>query len=85
MTDLSPIPTATLQRMHAKVRRLMNALIAIDVVAVGAFALLMLSRRGRLVPFLLPVLLLPTIALVPVVGRFGAISLELKTRAREGR
>lgn len=81
MDDLSRIPTETLQRMHQKVRTVMFALIGLDVVAVSAFAFLLLQpTMRRVVPFLAPALLLPTLAIVPVVGRMGAISLELRKR-----
>jgi hypothetical protein len=81
MTDLAQIPTDTLQRMHNKVRTVMFALIGVDVVAVSVFAFLLLQpTMRRIIPFLAPALLLPTLAIVPVVGRMGAISLELKKR-----
>ncbi|MBY0491960.1 MAG: hypothetical protein K2R93_19115 [Gemmatimonadaceae bacterium] len=85
MDDLSRIPTDTLQRMHAKVRTIMFALLGLDVVAVSAFAFLLIKPElRRIVPFLAPALLLPTLAIVPVVGRMGAISLELKKRDASG-
>jgi hypothetical protein len=81
MDDLSQIPTATLQRMHNKVRTIMFALIGVDMVAVATFAFLLLQPNlRRLVPFLAPALLLPTLAIVPVVGRMGVIGVELRKR-----
>jgi hypothetical protein len=57
--------------------------IGLDVVAVAVLAWLLMSpSQRRLVPFLAPVLLLPTIAIVPVVGRLGAIGVELRKRER---
>lgn len=68
--------------MHQKVRTIMFALIGLDVVAVSAFAFLLIQpNMRRVVPFLAPALLLPTLAIVPVVGRMGAISLELRKRS----
>lgn len=83
MTDLTQIPTATLTRMYAKVRLIMFVAIGLDVVAVAVLVWLLMSpSQRRLVPFLAPVLLLPTIAIVPVVGRLGAIGVELRKRER---
>jgi hypothetical protein len=83
MTDLTQIPTTTLTRMYAKVRLIMFVAIGLDVVAVAVLAWLLMSpNQRRLVPFLAPVLLLPTIAIVPVVGRLGAIGVELRKRER---
>ena len=81
MRDLTPIPTATLERMQAKVRRIMFMLIGLDLVAVSTLAILLLDQeKRRLVPFLAPQLLLPALVTVPVVGRLGAISVELRER-----
>jgi hypothetical protein len=81
MNDLTPIPTATLRRMYAKVRTIMFGAFIVDLVAVGIFAVLVMRPDSRrMVPFLAPILLLPTIALVPLVGRLGAIGVELKKR-----
>lgn len=81
MSDLAQIPTETLRRMRDRVRRLMVVMAALDAVAVTVLALLLLSpTRQRLVPFLAPILLLPTIAVVPVVMRLGAIRAELRRR-----
>jgi len=81
MNDLPRIPTETLRRMYAKVRTIMFVVIGIDVVAVAVFALLLVSPgQRRLVPILAPLLLLPTFAIVPVVGRLGAMGVELKKR-----
>jgi hypothetical protein len=81
MNDLSQIPTETLTRMYATVRTILFVTIGIDAVAVAAFALRMVSPgQRRLVPIVAPILLLPTIAIVPVVGRLGAIGVELKQR-----
>ena len=81
MNELSPIPTPTLKRMYTKVRTIMFVVIGVDVVAVAVFALLMVSPgTRRLVPILAPFLLLPTIAIVPVLGRLGAIGVEIKKR-----
>ena len=59
----------------------LSAAAGIDVVAVAVFALLLVRPdQRRLVPILAPLLLLPTFAIVPVVGRLGAIGVELKKR-----
>jgi hypothetical protein len=81
MDDLKKIPTETLKRMHAKVRTIMFVALGLDAVAVAVLALLLMSPdKRRMVPYLAPILLLPTIAIVPVVGRVGAIGVELRKR-----
>lgn len=81
MSDLSQIPTDTLQRMQRKVRTIMFALLGLDAVAVSALAYLFLTPSLRRMAFILaPALLLPTLAIVPIIGRLGAIGIELRKR-----
>lgn len=82
MTDLTQIPTDTLVRMQNKLRTVMFVILGLDLVAMAVLVFLLMSPANRrMVPFLAPVLLLPTIGIVPVVGRVGAIGVELKRRA----
>ncbi len=67
--------------MSVKIRTVMFSLLGLDLVAVAALVyLLMTPSTRRMVPILAPVFLLPTLAIVPVVGRLGAIGVELKKR-----
>jgi hypothetical protein len=83
MTDLTTIPTETLERMRTKVRTVLYILIGLDIVAVAVLAYLVVNPdTRRTAAIMAPALLMPSLALVPVVTRLSAITKVLEARAK---
>ncbi|WP_434479504.1 hypothetical protein [Gemmatimonas sp.] len=80
MSELTQLPTATLHAMKARLTNWVVYVAAIDLVAVGVFvSLLVNSSPAKALPFA-PLLMLPSIALVPLMLRAGAVRRELARR-----
>ncbi|MFY7921469.1 MAG: hypothetical protein ACOVSI_03575 [Gemmatimonas sp.] len=80
MSDLTQLPTPTLLAMKARLTNWVVYVAAIDLVAVGIFVFLLLNTSpAKALPFA-PLLMLPSIALVPLMLRAGAIKRELARR-----
>lgn len=82
MKDLSGHSTDTLQAMKARLTNWIVYIAAIDVVVVGIFVWLVMTRSfTSILPFI-PIMMLPAIAVVPFLTRAGAIRRELEKRRR---
>lgn len=80
MSDLKTLPAETLEAMKRRLTNWIVYLVAIDIVIVAVFVWLFTSRPASQVLPLVPVLMLPGIAMVPFVNRAAAIRKELERR-----
>lgn len=80
MNDLSALSTDTLQAMKSRLTNWIVYIAGVDVVLVGVFAWFAATRSLTLVLPFVPVIMLPTIAMVPFLLRAGAIRRELDKR-----
>lgn len=84
MSDLTHLSVETLQAMKARLTNWIVYVAFIDVIAIAAFVVLLLnSSPAKVLPFT-PLIMLPSIALVPILLRTSAIKRELTRRARSG-
>jgi hypothetical protein len=82
MKDLASLSTETLSAMKARLTNWIVYIGVIDAVVVGVFVWIVVTRPQTPIVALIPVLLLPGIALVPFVIRAGAVRRELERRRR---
>jgi hypothetical protein len=82
MTDLSTLSTDSLEAMKARLTNWIVYIAALDVLVVAVFVWLVVTRPPTMIFPLVPVLMLPAIALVPFLRRTGAIRRELAQRQR---
>lgn len=80
MTDLSSLSTATLEAMKARLTNWIVYIAFIDCVVVAVFVWIIVTKSARSVMPLVPLLMLPAIALVPFLRRTAAIRRELDRR-----
>ncbi len=81
MNDLSSFPTATLQAMRNRLTNWIVYIAFIDFVLVAVFVWFVVTKSPRSVMPLVPLLMLPAIALIPFLKRTAAIKRELDRRA----
>lgn len=84
MNDLSGIPTVTLESMKARLTNWIVYIAFIDCIVVAIFVWVVVTKNPRSVLPLVPLLMLPAIALVPFLRRAAGIKRELETRRRSG-
>lgn len=84
MNDLSAISTATLEAMKARLTNWIVYIAFIDCIVVGIFVWVVVTKSPQRILPLVPLLMLPAIALVPFLRRTAAIRRELDTRQRSG-
>jgi hypothetical protein len=80
MKDIASLSTEALTAMKARLTNWIVYLFVIDAIVVGVFVWMLVARPTTPVVALIPMLLLPGIALVPFVLRAGAVRRELERR-----
>lgn len=84
MNDLSGISTATLEAMKARLTNWIVYIAFVDCIVVAVFIWVVVTKNPQRILPLVPLLMLPAIALVPFLRRTAAIKRELDTRQRSG-
>lgn len=80
MSDLTRLPTPTLETMKARLTNWIVYIAFVDVLLIAALMwMAMTGPPTRVIPFV-PLLTLPAIALVPFLRRTAAIRRELEAR-----
>jgi uncharacterized membrane protein len=82
MKDLSALPTETLEAMKARLTNWIVYIAVLDTVVLGGFVWFATSRSPAQVMPLVPIVMLPALAIVPFLTRAGAIRRELEKRRR---
>jgi len=80
MTDLANLPISALQAMKQRLTNWIVYIAFVDCVLVGIFVWIVATKSPRSVMPLVPLLMLPAIALVPFLRRTAAIKRELDRR-----
>lgn len=80
MNDLASLPTTTLEAMKARLTNWIVYLAFIDCIVVALFVWFMVAKSPRSVMPLVPILMLPAIAMVPFLRRTAVIKRELERR-----
>ena len=80
MTDLTNLPISALQAMKQRLTNWIVYIAFVDCVLVGIFVWIVVTKSPRSVMPLVPLLMLPAIALVPFLRRTAAIKRELDRR-----
>lgn len=81
MDDLTPLPVAALDAMKTRLTNWLVGIVALDLLLVAALALLMFTKSPRVAMPLVPVLMIPAVALILVLKRLGAVKREMARRA----
>lgn len=81
MTDLTTLPASTLEAMKLRLTNWLVGILAIDLLLIAGFVLVLLTKSVRHALPLAPLLMVPALALIPVLRRLGAVKRELTARA----
>jgi hypothetical protein len=83
--DIATLPNDLLHSMKDRLTNWLVGILAIDLLLVIGLVYLWIARTPtHVIPFM-PLLMIPSLALVPVLRRVGAIRRELAAREARGR
>lgn len=80
MNELSDLPVHELDAMKSRLTNWLVGIVALDVLVLAAFVLVLVTKSPKFALPLVPLLMLPGIALVPFLKRLGAVKKELARR-----
>lgn len=81
MDDLIALPFAELDAMKTRLTNWLVGIVALDMLLLAGTVVLLVTTSPRHVLPLVPILMLPALALIPFLKRLGAVKREMARRA----